>query len=123
MFFRSAISPGPVGCHPRRFCVSALETIRFLPANIARNPKWAGASSGDRLHHRHLQALANHFSNLPQRHALFRDRVISSARFIFLQSKSVEASRIGDMRRRPAIEPITYVGRDSLLDERARSGR
>jgi hypothetical protein len=47
--------------------------------------------------HRHVQSLANRLSNVPQGHSLFRDGVISSARFIFLQGKPVETGSVEHM--------------------------
>src|SRR5260370_20514663 len=65
--------------------------------------------------HGQFQASANDFSDLPHRYSLFSDRVVPAACFVLLQRKLVETGNIENMRRRPAIESVTYVRRDSLL--------
>jgi len=64
--------------------------------------------------HRHLQASANDFSDVPKRYSLFRDRVVPAPRFLLLQRQPVETSSIEDVRR-PAVKSVTHKRRDSLL--------
>jgi hypothetical protein len=42
----SSINPGPVGRHPSRSCVCALEARSSMPRKFTRKPKWPAASSG-----------------------------------------------------------------------------
>ena len=65
--------------------------------------------------HGQLQASANDFSYLPHRYSLFSDRVVSAAWLLLLHGEPVKIGNIENMRRRPAIESLTYVRRDSLL--------
>src|SRR5579872_6876948 len=65
--------------------------------------------------HRHLQASANDFGNLPHRHSLFSDRVVPAASLVLFQRKPVEMSHIEDMRRRPAIESLANVRRGPFI--------
>ncbi len=73
--------------------------------------------------HRHFQASANDFSDVPDRHSLFRDRVISAARLLLLQRQPVETGGIEDMRRRPAVQSVAHIRRDALLTGQTRSRR
>lgn len=72
-----------------------------LPAEIS--PSLFRSDGSDR----HLQASANGFRDAPKwRHAFFRDRVIFRARLCLFDRKPIEAGRVGNVRRRPAIKAL-----------------
>src|SRR5215471_20826137 len=115
MFSRSAIRPGPVGCHPSRFLVIALEAGRSRPANAASHPKWAGASSGS-------TEITDTFSPRPMTSAMsrigtpfFGHCVIPSTFLQFLKRQPEGTGRIEDMHRRPAVAPVAHIGGNALL--------
>src|ERR1700683_3327690 len=68
---------------------------------------------------RHLQPPADYLSDFSQRPSLFSNRVITDSFRIFFgrlpKPEPVERRDIKSMRRRPAIEPIAHVSRDTLL--------
>src|SRR6202034_165735 len=65
--------------------------------------------------HRRLQPAANDFSNLPHRYSLFGDCIVPAASFVLLERQPVEMGDIENVRRRPTIDSLAYVRRDSLL--------
>src|SRR5258708_22212562 len=65
--------------------------------------------------HRHLETLADDFSDVANRDAFFGDRVVPRAGLALLQSEPVEARDIGPVCRRPAIASIVRIGRNTLF--------
>lgn len=64
---------------------------------------------------RHSQASADRLRDLPNRHALFGDRVAARPGKPLLEDEPVQAGGIDPVHRRPAIEPVTDVGGHPLL--------
>ena len=64
---------------------------------------------------RHVQAAADHASDIAERHTLFGGAVIAGASGTFLKHKPEEMGSIEPMHRRPLVEPFAQMGRDTLL--------
>ena len=85
------------------------------PANIASQPKKAGASFRGDGSDRQFQASANGFGNIAHRHAFFRDRVVLCVRFGPFDRQPIEARDVDNIRRRPAIESVSDIGAHALF--------
>ena len=86
--------PRPVGRHPSRSRVSALEAGRSHAGEHREPAEMLGGLLGRLGDDRYLQATADGLGDLPQRHALFRDRVIAGPGSAFLQRQPVETGGI-----------------------------
>ncbi len=76
---RSAISPGPVGCHPSR-CPRLRTRRRKIHAGKRREPsEMTGGLLRRQGNHRHLQTSADDFCDITHRDAFFGDRVVPRA--------------------------------------------
>jgi len=64
---------------------------------------------------RYLQAPADGFCDLSNRHTLFVDRVIPRPGSSLLKRQPIEGRGIEPVHRRPAIEPVANISRDALL--------
>ena len=64
---------------------------------------------------RHIHAAADHASDVSKRNAFVADAVIADSCRTILQHEPVQTSRIEPVHRGPAVEPLTYVSRCSLL--------
>ena len=103
------------GSIPVSSASSRLRPACRAPANMASQPKKAGASSGSDGFDRQLQAPADGFGNIAHRHAFFGDRVIFRARLRLFQRQPVEARDVRNMRRRPAVASLPDIGGHALL--------
>ena len=89
---------------------------RHVPTDERREPaKVVGRLFGREADDRHFQASTDDFSDVPNRYAFFSDRVISRARISLLQGEPIETGDIEDVRRRPAVESVADIGRDTLF--------
>ena len=64
---------------------------------------------------RYVQSSADCLCDLPQRHALFGDRVIPGPCGTLLHRQPVERGSIEHVHCRPAVAPIADVRRDTFL--------
>src|SRR5579871_632901 len=58
----------------------------------------------------HIQAAADGYGNIFQRHSLFRDRVIPGSRCALFERKSIESGSVDHMHGGPAIVSVANVG-------------
>jgi hypothetical protein len=115
---RSAISPGPVGFHPRFFRVFSLEATRSAPANMASHPKCSAAFSGGRettgsFKPRPMVSTISRIGN-----AFFGHRIILRACFMLLQRKPVRRATSETWRRRPAVASFPRISRHAFITRR-----
>jgi hypothetical protein len=64
---------------------------------------------------RHIQAAADHASDVSERQALVGDPMIPGSRGTLLEHEPVEMSRIEPVHGGPAVEPFAEIGRSALL--------
>src|SRR6202021_2834547 len=65
--------------------------------------------------HRHLQASANNFRDVPDWYSFFCDRVVSGSCLPLLQGEPVETGRVEDVSCGPAVAPVAYVRGDAFF--------
>ena len=63
----------------------------------------------------HFQASAYHLGDFSKLYTLFGDRVIPGVRTPLLKRQAEEVGSIEPMHRRPTVEAVTHVRRNSLL--------
>src|ERR1700756_4020295 len=64
---------------------------------------------------RHVQAAADPVSDLPERHALFGDAVITGSRGTLLEHQPEEMGGVEPVHRGPAVESFAHIRRNTLL--------
>lgn len=64
---------------------------------------------------RQVQAPANYFSDVSNRHDLVGDPVIPGSRGTLLRRQPEEVGSIEPVHRGPAVEPVTHIRRNALL--------
>ncbi len=72
---------------------------------------------------RHVQAAADHASDVSERHALVGKPVIPGSCGALLKHESVEMSRIEPMHRGPGVEPVAQICRNALFPRDADESR
>src|SRR5579864_5679325 len=71
----------------------------------------------------HIQAPADHASDVTERHTLIGDAVIAGAGRTLLKHEPVEAGSIQTMYRGPAVEPVSDIGGNAFLTRDANQSR
>ncbi len=111
------------GCHPSSFRVRSLEAGQSIAATCMNLPNWVGYFLGGFGDDRHVQAAADHASDVSERHALVGKPVIPGSCGALLKHESVEMSRIEPMHRGPGVEPVAQICRNALFPRDADESR
>src|ERR1700758_1766047 len=107
--------PGQFRLPPQQFLRSVTGGWDVHPYELLYPSKVLGCFLGSQADYRHIQATANHVSDLFERDAFVCDCVIGPPRSTLLERKPVDPGSIKPMYRRPAVKPFPYIGRHALL--------
>ncbi len=109
------MSVGLSGCQPRHDRVRALELGQSMPTNRGEPAKMLIGFLGRLSDYGNVQTATDHLSDLPERHALLRNRVERPAFSTALERKPINPSRVEPMHSGPAIVPSANIGGHAFL--------
>src|ERR1044071_635158 len=114
-----ANQPGLLWLPPQHFPSSLTRGGAVDHCEMRKPAKMFGCFLGGLGDDRHVQASAEHASDVFKRHTLIGDPVKPGSRGTLFQRQPEEMGRVEPMHRGPAVESVAHIGRNALFTREA----